>query len=104
MRIAMQIFAAMLAVAGAVALKVGLGGDGGMRMFAIGAGVIFVLAGAAVFALAWKHPALVAAGEQRGETVMPLGKMVASFGALAAIWIVNLAILAVLIVLTIRLV
>jgi hypothetical protein len=103
-RIAVQIVAAVLVVAAVLLIYRALGAGSGSKMIGLALGGALVVAATGMSVLAWKHRALVEAGEKRGEAVMPLGKMVVGFGTLGAIWLYNLAILAVLIVLIVRLI
>lgn len=103
MRIAVQILAGVLVLLAAFVIHRAIGAGTGTKVIGVAMGTALIAGAGGMFALAWKHPALVAAGEQRGEPVMSLGKMVTSFGGLAVVWLYNLAVLAVLVVLTLRL-
>lgn len=103
-RIAVQIVAGLVMLAAGALVYKALGAGTGTKVIGLALGGALATAAVGMFVLAWKHPTMVADGTKRGERVMPLGKMVVSMGTLGAIWLYNLAILAVLIVLIVRLV
>jgi len=99
----MQIAAGVLLLVAAVLGHRALGAAAGTKVIGLGAAAVMSLAAVGMFVLARLHPKLAEAGASRGDPVMPLGRMIASFGAMAVMWLYNLAVLVVLVVLTIRL-